>query len=642
MRRALGPLGPVVASPEVSAADWMDALSDRQPLALDPSSEAGWFGGTSLVAVDPVSGGEIAGCSGESLSAVGAVLQEAFDAEQPSLAVALIPYSGDSSFAVFAGGLVREPDGWRTWGTLSAESLPAPRHTTDSAKVPLIFDVHTDMEATGFSAGVEGVREAVLRGDVYVLNLTRRLSARTRLGPVEVFRSLTSGTPASMAAAWIRSQAWLTSASPERFVRLRDREVWIDPVKGTRPRGRDVASDDAQRTDLETSDKERAEHVMIVDLERNDLGRVCVPGSVAVEPLFSVESTVYCHQAVSRVTGLLRPECGIAEVLAAAFPCGSVTGAPKIAAMRIIEGLENSPRGAYTGSLLVAVPGSMDSSVLIRTLEGEGQHVWYGTGCGITVDSDPAAEWEESVLKSAPVLGPVPAYALKETCRVVAGEVPLWRYHRERLKAGGCGEALLAEIDRTVRAEAALEAAAGGVIARLSVVVTPEGEVVAEVSDRPSTLDVAGGPVAVRVHVDDDMPVHRGRAKPADRSWWDAAQARATDEGGHQAILVDADGLVVDGSTAAVWIAENGVLITSPAPPAIASVSREFVRDSAKAAGISLRIEPITWERFESADEAFLTNALGGCVAVRGRGGPVVDLVVSWFRDSWSGARPRP
>jgi len=170
----------------------------------------------------------------------------------------------------------------------------------------------------------------------------------------------------------------------------------------------------------------------------------------------------------------------------------------------------------------------------------------------------------------------------------------------------------------------------------MSVVVKPEGAVTAAALRFGSSLDVAGGPLAVRVDVVDDMPAHRGRAKPADRSWWDSAHRRAEAAGAHQAILVDAAGLVVDGSTAAVWIVEQGALVTVPAPPAIASVSREFVRYTASAAGIEVRLEPISWERFESAEEAFLTNALGGCVAVRGRSGPVSTLAASWFADLWA------
>ncbi len=188
-------------------------------------------------------------------------------------------------------------------------------------------------------------------------------------------------------------------------MRLTGHEVEITPVKGTRPRGETAAEDAALVADLLGSAKERAEHVMVVDLERNDIGRVCVPGSVRVDPLYELETTSYCHQAVSSVRGLMRDDASLGDLLEATFPCGSVTGAPKIAAMRIAEELECGERGAYTGSLVVAMPGELDSSVLIRTAElqpaneqGESttarvarsaRPLRYGTGCGITVESDP-------------------------------------------------------------------------------------------------------------------------------------------------------------------------------------------------------------------------------------------------------------
>jgi len=144
---------------------------------------------------------------------------------------------------------------------------------------------------------------------------------------------------------------------------------------------------------------------MIVDLERNDLGRVCRPGTVAVDPLFDVVATPYCHQMVSTVSGRLRAGVTLCAVLDATWPCGSVTGAPKIAAMKAIEELEASPRGVYTGSLVIATPGEIDSSVLIRTAEYADGMVRWGTGGGITVDSDPGQEWLETMLKATPLLG---------------------------------------------------------------------------------------------------------------------------------------------------------------------------------------------------------------------------------------------
>lgn len=202
----------------------------------------------------------------------------------------------------------------------------------------------------------------------------------------------------------------IASISPERFVRIADtgdgRSIEVWPIKGTRARGVDRVGDQALAAELRADDKERAEHVMVVDLERNDIGRVALAGTVVVRPLMEIVPTPYCHQMVSAVRGVLSPDVRLADVLESVFPCGSVTGAPKRAAMEIITELETGARETYCGALMVAVPGEIDSSVLIRTLEwtAPDRAVW-GTGCGITYDSDPEAEWRELLLKASPVLG---------------------------------------------------------------------------------------------------------------------------------------------------------------------------------------------------------------------------------------------
>jgi anthranilate/para-aminobenzoate synthase component I len=286
---------------------------------------------------------------------------------------------------------------------------------------PLLRDVSWDLSRDAFCAAVRETHESIRAGDVYVLNLTARLEGESVAdSPEEAFASLAARASADMAALVTGlpgAVPWIASVSPERFVRVRRagsaatgaRIVEIEPIKGTRPRGSDPSTDVAIADGLLADAKERAEHVMVVDMERNDLGMVCVPGSIHVDPLYEIVTTPYCHQLVSRVRGAMRPEATFAELLRAVFPCGSITGAPKRSAIRIADGLEATPRGAYCGSLLVALPGELDSSVIIRTLEGiadKPERARYGAGCGITIDSDPDAEYEEAVLKASLVAGP--------------------------------------------------------------------------------------------------------------------------------------------------------------------------------------------------------------------------------------------
>jgi anthranilate/para-aminobenzoate synthase component I len=395
--------GEIVASPDVPPHVWSSAFPDEVGLlVLAPGSERGWFGGRAVVTWAPESV-----TAGDAGHAADETERSFSDAAVPSLTVALLPYSGTATVARHMGGIVWTAQGWRVWGTASAGDARAlgtmgPPQARNTA--PLAVDPISDQSEAEFLAGVRSVIEAIKAGDVYVVNLTRRITGRPAASPAAAFASLAGRTCADMAAYWRTPGAVIASASPERFLRLNGTRLDVSPIKGTRPR-RDGAADATMRAELAASEKERAEHVMIVDLERNDLGRVCVAGSVVVDPLFEVVTTTYCHQMVSTVAGILRDDASLRTLLHAAFPCGSITGAPKIAAMRTIAALEASPRRAYTGSLVVATPGEIDSSVLIRTAEYVDEVVLWGTGGGITVDSDPAEEWLETVLKASPFFG---------------------------------------------------------------------------------------------------------------------------------------------------------------------------------------------------------------------------------------------
>ncbi len=580
-------------------------------LRLAPASERGWFGGRCLDAR-----GTLDVRSGLTVAQAAETLEAAFEGRGAPIAAALVGYEGEAVVATWGGFERRRGAG----GSADGGS---------SGRGPLIAPARI-MDAADFRAGVEEVRRRIAEGDVYVLNLTHTVTGRGVLTPEDAHRTLLDRARSDMSALFAWPGGAVASASPERFLRVRAgaggvREVEVHPIKGTRPRGATPDADAAMASELLSDPKERAEHVMVVDLERNDLGRVCETGTVTVDPLYEVVATPYCHQLVSRVRGVLRPGMTFAELLEAAFPCGSVTGAPKVAAMRIAAELEASPRGAYCGSLMVAVPGELDSSVLIRTLEYRGgaragSGVAWGAGCGITHDSLPAAEWLESLLKASPALGDgLPEVALRETARVAAGAVPLLDHHLARLASGGCGPTVLAKVREAVAG--ALERWGTRGPGRLSVTVTPDGEALAGVSGEPSSLAVEGGPRLVAVEVAGPPGLPLGAAKPAARRAWDRAHRAARLKGGDQAMLVGPGGAVIDGSTASVWIREGRRLLTPPAPPAVAGVMRAVVFDLAPGCGFGARAEPLTAARVWAADEVFLTNAYGGIVPVRERDG---------------------
>jgi 4-amino-4-deoxychorismate lyase len=237
---------------------------------------------------------------------------------------------------------------------------------------------------------------------------------------------------------------------------------------------------------------------------------------------------------------------------------------------------------------------------------------------------------------SIPIQAPgAPLQALRETCRVVAGRIPLWPYHRARLVAGGCEGAVLEEVELAAIAAASDWNGTASPRVRLSMTVSRDGAIAVDVRRRLSSLDVPGGPVVVRVDVAEMPPLPAGAAKPADRSWWDEVQRRAAFEGGHQAIVVGTDGNVIDGGSATVWVVEGTTIVTPPSPPAVAGVARAFLMQAAPDAHVRIEVEPLSWERYVAADEAFLTNAFGAAVAIRDRGGMVFRAVDSIFEEMW-------
>jgi len=278
-------------------------------------------------------------------------------------------------------------------------SLLAPQH---AVTIPGLTSNFTSVE---YLQAVRRAIEYIHAGDCFQVNLAQRLLYPWQKPPVELYRRLRRCNPAPFAAYLDMGDFALASASPERFLRVEKGEVQTCPIKGTRPRGLDRQEDEAQARELLASGKDRAENIMIVDLLRNDLGRVCQYGSVHVSAVCRLESYEYVHHLVSEVRGRLRAGLGPIDLLRAAFPGGSVTGAPKIRAMEIIAELEPTARGPYCGSLAyMGFDGSMDSSILIRTCTIGGGWVQFPVGGGIVADSDPQREYEETWHKAEGII----------------------------------------------------------------------------------------------------------------------------------------------------------------------------------------------------------------------------------------------
>jgi para-aminobenzoate synthetase component I len=261
--------------------------------------------------------------------------------------------------------------------------------------------VRPSLDRAAHARGVTRALEWIASGDLYQLNLTLHVATDWRAGGEMLARRLWAASPAAAHAAWLTSEGVeIVSVSPETFLRTDGDQVTVRPIKGTRPRACGRA-DTALASALVTSAKDAAEHVMIVDLERNDLGRVCVPGSVTVPEFMALEAHPTVWHLTSTVTGRLRADVGLAQLVAAMFPCGSVTGAPKRMAVARAALLEPVRRGVYCGAIGVVSRGLLDFSVAIRTAVLTGGLASYGTGGGIVAESDAASEWEEAMDKAA-------------------------------------------------------------------------------------------------------------------------------------------------------------------------------------------------------------------------------------------------
>ena len=310
------------------------------------------------------------------------------------------------------GALIREHTSGQVWIVAESQAVAdqirerlrnCPEH---SLHQPALISAEAE-DPGRLKHSLERIREYILAGDVFQVNLSRGWHARyaVDLDPVTTYRRLRDSNPSPFAGLFRRADWAVISSSPERLVKVQDGWVETRPIAGTRRRGVNEANDEALLAELIGHPKERAEHVMLIDLERNDLGRLCEPGSVEVDDLMVLESYAHVHHIVSNVRGRIRADVSPGDVIAATFPGGTITGCPKVRCMEIIQELEPAGRGAYTGALgYLGVDGRLDLNILIRTLVTRGVEAWFRAGAGIVADSEPDAELLEMQAKARGLL----------------------------------------------------------------------------------------------------------------------------------------------------------------------------------------------------------------------------------------------
>ena len=467
-----------------------------------------------------------------------------------------------------------------------------------------------------YLAAAAQVRESLYAGDYYQANLTFPCDVPVGGSPLALFARLRAGSRAGWGGVVRHPTGALVSLSPEQFFKLKDGQLEARPMKGTAARSSDPARDRELAEQLASDAKQRAENLMIVDLLRNDLARVSETGTVAVPSLFAVETYPTVHQMVSVVTSTLREGLDAVDVIETIFPCGSVTGAPKVAAILALRGLESEPRGAYTGSMGWIEPHRADGSpgdaafnVMIRTLMLDDATPGFaraGLGSGLVVDSVMEQEWAECLLKGKYVTAARPTFDLIETMRFDPqhGIAELDR-HLDRM-AGGA-ERFGFRFDRH-GARNELQAATFGRkdAAMVRLLLSPSGAMAIQVKrlERASieavTVSIAPMPVA-----SDDV---RRRYKTSDRRFYDEPR-RATDS--FETIFVDPDGRLTEGSFTNIFVERDGRLLTPPAARGlIPGILRATLIDEGRAVEAELTPEDL-------ADGFYIGNILRGLMAAR-------------------------
>ena len=458
---------------------------------------------------------------------------------------------------------------FKDYETIPAEQVPDWLSAHSEPGLTQIGPLEPQLSAGGYAAAFAALQEAIAAGDIYQANLTFHLAGSFRGDPVALYAALRPAAGAGYGGLVFDGAHWLLSCSPELFFAEKDGAAMVKPMKGTRPRGRDEGEDAALASELAESQKDRAENLMIVDLLRNDLSRVAEAGSVKVERPFAVESYPTVHQMVTTVRARLMPDKGPVDMIRALFPCGSITGAPKIRAMELIDEVERDARGPYCGAIgRIDANGDAAFNVAIRTLRltpgenGRGRAV-LGVGSAIVADSEALPEWRESLLKGGFASLHAGAADLIETMRFTPEDgVALLELHLERIKASA------AELGFTFDRHAVRNAIQAlcfdaDAPARLRLVTARSGAYSLELGPLPASLNQPARCAVMRLPV--DTGDWRLRHKSSDRSFYDLGLAAAKAAGADEALFLRDDGLLTEGCFTNLFVERDGKLLTPPA-----------------------------------------------------------------------------
>ena len=473
---------------------------------------------------------------------------------------------------------------------------------------PPFDDLAFGLDEAGHAAAVQRVLDYLHAGDAYQVNLTFPIRFRYPGDPLALYGALRASQPVAHGGMVATGEANILSVSPELFIETAGGRAVTRPMKGTAARGADSRADEAAKAELRADPKQRAENLMIVDLLRNDLSRISELGSVEVPQLFSVETYPGFHTLTSTVTSQLRPGLSLAEQMQALFPCGSVTGAPKLRAMEIIREIEIAPREIYTGSLgMIAPNGDLSFNVAIRTVtllpDGEGV---YGVGGGIVVDSRPADEYAECRLKARVLTDLAGDYELIETLRWLDGYVRL-ALHIERLAASAAALGFRFDRERVLAQLGEVEVSfPAGEGRRVRCELRRDGTFRITMASMPPAADGAIRIAIASRCVDAGDPFLRH--KTTRRAVYERAFAEATSQGCDDALLLNRQGFVTETSRSTIFVERDGMLLTPPLEHGLLPgvLRRELIESGAA------REAPLRLDDLRQAGRWFVGNSLRG------------------------------
>lgn len=502
---------------------------------------------------------------------------------------------------------------------LTARSKPLV-NTFLSGKIPSP-EINRLISKRAYSSAVRRIRKFIAAGDVYQVNFTYDVSVSSPLQPWDLYKELRTNQPVPFGAFIKTRGAVVASFSPELFFLRQGERIHTRPMKGTAPRDRFSGEDDACASALANDPKNRSENIMIVDLLRNDLGRICTPGSVKVKQLFEVERHPTVYQMTSTVEGRLRRRTGFADTIRALFPCGSVTGAPKIRAIEIIRELEHGARGVYCGAIGYSSPYGRPAprqvfSVPIRTLQGNVvQKKWrYRVGSGVVWDSSPGEEWRECLDKCCFLTAKPADFMLFESMLFSKGKFFYLRGHRQRLldSARHFDFAVTGKLwDRTVRGiEKELTAARGGpfkvriFLDRNGALSWDQVPVIAGKTQRKATVRLCSSPVDPR----NPFLFHKTTIRP----WYEKSMNKIRDNSLFDVIHLNTRGELTEGARSNVFIKTKGMLYTPPVKCGLLpGVLRGRLLKSGKCREKILRLEDL-----KKAKAVYCGNSVRGLVKV--------------------------